>query len=636
MKRASDLFVSKCGTKFGMQVLYTTFTKYFFRMKKQLSSFILAGFLLISLSGFAQNKNYPVKKINGIDYYQYKVVVSEGLFAIGRKFDVSPEDISKANPEIKNGLKAGQEILIPIQKKTVSEKPAKSITQPEFIEHKVEKSQTLFAISRKYNVSQEEIIKYNSGIEKGLHEGLIVRIPNESKETTKKEVEKTVDKEDKKKEPEKKQQPNFVIHQVQLNETLYSISKKYKVEVADILKYNPGSQIVLSTGTELKIPVKEGNTAAILHKEEISTGNPNPVIDVNSLINPGELSKIKNSNRVIRIAFLLPFMLDQDKKDASTDKFIDFYMGSLIAIKEAQQKGTSFEVYTYDTEKSEEKLIETLSNSELKTMDLIVGPAFSNQVALIGDFAKENRINTLIPFTSKVSNIDNNPYLFQFNPGTDAVLEYANELFTGKFKDMHIVFAELPGISSLDDGKSWSEELQRKLRKSKRLFSTIELSTSDAADFGSVLKTGEKNVVIFNTDKYAYVSPFIAPLQTATSEYDVVLYEQYGWKNQPEKLKQSMSISPFISEMNPVRLNTFNQKYYCYMGKKVPAETPRFDLLGYDLTNYFIALYQRYGNKFANKIGTFNFTNGIQSQPKFESISNGSGFVNQHVYLGEN
>jgi hypothetical protein len=150
------------------------------------------------------------------------------------------------------------------------------------------------------------------------------------------------------------------------------------------------------------------------------------------------------------------------------------------------------------------------------------------------------------------------------------------------------------------------------------------------------LKAGEKNVIIFNTDKYAYVSPFITPLQVASNEYDVVLYEQYGWKNQTEKLKQSMYISPFISEMNAVKLNTFNQMYYYYMGKKVTAEAPRFDLLGYDLTNYFVALYQRYGNKIVNKIGTFNFTNGIQSQPKFEAISNGSGFVNQHVYLGEN
>jgi hypothetical protein len=150
------------------------------------------------------------------------------------------------------------------------------------------------------------------------------------------------------------------------------------------------------------------------------------------------------------------------------------------------------------------------------------------------------------------------------------------------------------------------------------------------------LKSGGKNLVIFNTDKYAYVSPFITPLQAASNDFNVVLYEQYSWRNQSDKLKQSMYISPFISDLNSSRLNDFDKEYYYYLGKKASTEPPRFDLLGYDLTTYFVALFQRYGNKFADKIGSFRFTNGIQSQPHFESISNGSGFINQRVYLGEN
>ena len=72
-----------------------------------------------------------------------------------------------------------------------------------------------------------------------------------------------------------------------------------------------------------------------------------------------------------------------------------------------------------------------------------------------------------------------------------------------------------------------------------------------------------------------------------------------------------------------------------YYGKNSNKDLPHFDLLGYDLTSYFISIFQRYGNKFSDKIGSYNFKNGLQSQPKFERISNGSGFVNQRVYLGE-
>jgi len=68
-------------------------------MKKQLFGYLLFSFLLIHFSVFAQHKDYPIKKINGTDYYQYTVQVSEGLFAIGRKFNVSPEDIVKPTPK---------------------------------------------------------------------------------------------------------------------------------------------------------------------------------------------------------------------------------------------------------------------------------------------------------------------------------------------------------------------------------------------------------------------------------------------------------------------------------------------------------------------------------------------------------
>ena len=70
-------------------------------MKKQLFSILLGGLLLLSLAVLGQNDKYPLTTINGIEYYQYTVEPSEGLLAIGRKFKISAEIISKANPKIK-------------------------------------------------------------------------------------------------------------------------------------------------------------------------------------------------------------------------------------------------------------------------------------------------------------------------------------------------------------------------------------------------------------------------------------------------------------------------------------------------------------------------------------------------------
>jgi len=603
-------------------------------MKKQLSGFILSAFLLITIVSFGQTKNYSIKKINDIEYYQYTVQVSEGLFAIGRKFEVSPDDISKANPEIINGLKVGQQILIPVQKKAIQTNKPEIKVKQEFIEHKVEKKQTLFAISRKYNVSQEDITKYNPDIKSGLRDGIVLRIPVQANENNKKEIEKTVvEKSIKISTTQPKDEKKTTIHVVLPYETLYSISRLYKVDVAEIKELNPEYLTKLPVGTELKIPVNTVN-APVGKKDTV--GNTTKLeSDINRLSDTNESTAPTEKSKVIRIAFLLPFMLDQEKKDPSTDRFLDFYAGSLIAVKEAKEKGISFEIHSYDTEKSEEKLTEVLSNSELKTMDLIIGPTFSNQVSLIGDFAKENKINTLIPFTSKVADIDTNPYLFQFNPGADTQLNFATELFTGKYKNWHLVFAQIPGISSMDEGKIWADDLKKELKKANKSYSTLELTTSDMADFGSVLKSGEKNLIIFNTDKYAYVSPFISSLRTVSTEYNVVLFEQFSWRNQSEKLPNGLCLSPFVTQVNSENLDSYNKEFTYFYGKAISKESPRYDLLGYDLSSYFISLFHQYGKKFTDKIGSFHFTDGLQSKPLFERSSNGSGFINQRIYLIE-
>ncbi|MBV5342525.1 hypothetical protein JZU68_02560, partial [bacterium] len=79
------------------------------------------------------------------------------------------KDLNTLNPDAANGLKTGQILLIPVtkdSKKAIanSEKQTTQNTvnqnintnESDYIEHIVAKKQTLFAISRKYDISQEE------------------------------------------------------------------------------------------------------------------------------------------------------------------------------------------------------------------------------------------------------------------------------------------------------------------------------------------------------------------------------------------------------------------------------------------------------------------------------------------------
>ena len=601
-------------------------------MKKQLFTLIFT-FCIISFGTiFSQNPQYPKTKIDGTEYYIYTVQEGEGLFGVARKFEVSLDELKNINPGTENGLKAGQQMFVPIKKETTkntnqTSSKAANLRQ-EYTLHKVENKQTLFAISKKYKVRQEDIIKANPEVSKGLTEGMTLRIPktnsDKSNWVSEQNIVKAV-----KKVNNTKSEPK--IHIVKEDETLYSISRLYDITVVDIVRLNPESSKKLSIGSELKIP----SSNQVDTKQNNESANSKSEVVVKKYADNYALEKNGSNTKVVKIAFLLPFMLDEEKQDPSDKRFIDFYSGALIAINKAKLRGISCEIFTFDTGKSEQKITEVLANPELKDMDLIIGPAFSNQISLVADFAKENKVNTLIPFSSKVYDIENNPYLFQFNPGVEAEFNFSANLLTNKYLNNNIVFAELPGISSSDEGRIWSDALKKELGKKHKTFSEIELITSDNADFKSVLKKNEKNLVIFNTDKYAYMSPFIAPLRSCTDQYEITLFEQYNWKNQHEKMPSSIYVSPFMSKYNPKELGDFNRLYTRLFKNDVSVDSPRFDLLGYDLSNYFISIIHRYGNKFIDKIGNISITNGIQSQPRFERISNESGFINQRLYLSE-
>ncbi len=601
-------------------------------MKKQLFTLIFAVYLVSFGNIFSQNSQYPKTKIDGTEYYIYTVQEGEGLFGVARKFEVSLDDLKNINPGTENGLKAGQQMFVPVKKETsnnAKQASSKSANiRQEYTLHNVENKQTLFAISKKYKVRQEEIIKANPQLSKGLTEGMTLRIPKTNSDKSNWVSEQSIEKAVKKVNNTKSEQK---IHIVKEDETLYSISRLYDVTVVDIVRLNPESSKNLPIGSELKIP----SVNQVDSKKNNESASSKSEVVVKKYADNYAPEKNGENTKVVKIAFLLPFMLDEEKQDPSDKRFIDFYSGALIAVHKAKLRGISCELFTFDTGKSEQKITEVLANSELKDMDLIIGPAFSNQISLVADFAKENKVNTLIPFSSKVYDIENNPYLFQFNPGVEAEFNFSANLLTSKYLNYNIVFAELPGISSSDEGRIWSDALKKELGKKHKTFSEVELLTSDNADFKSALKKSEKNLVIFNTDKYAYMSPFIAPLRSCTDKYEITLFEQYNWKNQNEKMPSSIYVSPFMSKYNPKELGDFNRLYTQLFKNDVNTDSPRFDLLGYDLSNYFISIIYRYGNKFIDRIGSINITNGIQSQPRFERISNESGFINQRLYLGE-
>jgi LysM repeat protein len=121
----------------------------------------------------------------------HKVIAKETLYSLARDYNVSVEDIKTNNPEVaKSGLQIGQIVKILTNKQT-DIMQSSSITTPvkesntstttsNTIKHKVLPKETFYSLSKKYNVSVDDIKKQNENLLiNGLQVGQVLEIkPN--------------------------------------------------------------------------------------------------------------------------------------------------------------------------------------------------------------------------------------------------------------------------------------------------------------------------------------------------------------------------------------------------------------------------------------------------------------------------
>jgi LysM repeat protein/ABC-type branched-subunit amino acid transport system substrate-binding protein len=118
----------------------------------------------------------------------HTVDTGETLYSIARKYGVPAADVIAANSNgtlalgsivivpLKNVIK--NDVILPIVKDPInpSANPGDSI-----ILHRVKKDETMYSLSKQYNVSIEEITVANDGLLDGLNKGMKLRIPLKKK-----------------------------------------------------------------------------------------------------------------------------------------------------------------------------------------------------------------------------------------------------------------------------------------------------------------------------------------------------------------------------------------------------------------------------------------------------------------------
>lgn len=196
--------VQKGDTLYGIAQKFNTTVDKIKELNRLTSNTIIPGeVILIPLAGASSSNTYTVKK-------------GDTLYSIAQAFNLSVDDLKKANNLTSNVLSIGQVLTIPS-------------VNDNYLTYTVKKGDTLFSIARNYNVSVNDLMSINNLSSSILSIGQTLVIPTTSSD-------------------------NYKSYTVKKGDTLFGIASRFGTTVDNIKRINNLTSNTLNIGQVLLIP----------------------------------------------------------------------------------------------------------------------------------------------------------------------------------------------------------------------------------------------------------------------------------------------------------------------------------------------------------------------------------------------
>lgn len=325
----------------------------------------------------------------------HEVRAKETLYSIAKEYEVTVAQLQEWNAELlKDGLKKGQEIIVgkealPLNESFVEIKNVKNTT--ETFSHKVLPQETIYGIATKYNISMDDLVAQNPEVKDGLREGMILTLKKESKKIT-------------------TAINDTNVYTVNAGETLYSLSKKINVSQDELIKLNPDLADGLREGMILKLPATVKTQVDVTNAVKKDT----PVVfKAKEVIN---LIDSVNSNQQKNLVLLLPFNIDrvQSDSDSATKQYIkndgflnltlDFYSGALMAIDSAKVLGlpVNIKILNVESDRNSSNIAKIIEENDFSKVDAVIGPFQNTHVETTAQLLSKFNVPVISPLSKEV------------------------------------------------------------------------------------------------------------------------------------------------------------------------------------------------------------------------------------------
>jgi LysM repeat protein len=629
-------------------------------MKHKLLRFYISVFatIILSASLFSQvrvERSTDKVIIGGKAYYIHIVDTSQTLYSISRAYNVSTEVITRENPSAVYGIRIGQALKIPVIDADKAEEIEKDTERYNY--HILQKGESIYALSRKYDVSVDMIIDANPGIDiYDLPVGTELAIPR------KQFMEQA--------EYFKTDEPGIILHRVEEGDNFSSLARKYNVNVRDIRRVNRGL-LFPREGEMIRIPVDtEESRQPFLETstDTISDEKLTYLFDGT----PVDYTPVDRLNGKINVTLMLPLFLDENSRRTYIDSsgydsqgrrryraverpeewiyprselFVEFYEGALIALDVLKQKGLDIEMQVFDTMRDSLRVARFLETGRLRDADLIIGPVYADNLEQVARYARRYRIPVVSPLASQNREVLRlNPYLFKVQPSKDVIQDALAEEISDYY-DHNLVFVYTDTVWSPDLSREFKDKIYRRLRLKvpfndinfREVFFTSRSSYNDTINIIDHAMTRDKpNLLILASDDEAVMSEVILNVHTLLRKYDIKLigYPDIRWLDNLDPMYfyelGIMLYTPNWVDYNQDDVKHFLGKYREYFKMEPPLRSYAWQ--GYDIMYYFMSGLAIHGSEFMYR-PSMHKPDLLQVDYNFSRTGLMNGFENNRLYL---
>ncbi|MCM1522627.1 MAG: LysM peptidoglycan-binding domain-containing protein [Muribaculaceae bacterium] len=559
-------------------------------------------------------KDLPVKTVNGHMYHYYKVPGKETVYSVCYKLGVTKEELIRYNPAVEDGLKVGMTIYFPYEGDPDRKSAEEGVT------HHVEKGETIFGISHKYGISEQQLMEQNPFLKNGLKAGQTLVIKKAAEPTP----------------PVTNTPPapqvldddiEMVGYIVKKKETLYSIAVAHGITVAELEAANPGL-VSLQAGQVLSIPVRKPKSEADNPKPIGETTEPQQSASTATTELTADSTRAEVSE--VSIAVILPFMLEEETPSKSAQRYTEFYKGLLLAVDSLRTTKAPIHVSTFDSEGSVVKMREIIENPDFKRHNAIIAPDNAAQLAILAEYGKNNNVKVLNSFVIRDESYLTNPAMIQGNLPSALMYKKAVSALVERLRHSTPVFYSVKDVTS--DKKEFVTELKEALTAEGIAYTEIETESAlTPTDLASLQPDGNYTFIP-TSSRQADLNKLMPGLIEWRDKEVTPLVRLFGYPEwtmfRGETLSNMHNLnttvySRFFADYDDTRSDALENKFKFWYGTGMESAVPRQGLMGFDAGMFLIPYVTD---------GTLRY-DGIQNGYRIVPAADGGGFYNDMLYF---